>query len=95
MKRLFLIIFVFFVNFSYGDSVYNSLNYKLNENEGVVWEPEQGIYNSSIRVNLSSQIGKIYYLATDNLSEYEPILFKDDLFLPGEDGRVVDYNISA
>lgn len=86
---------MFFVNFSYGDSVYNSLNYKLNENEGVVWEPEQGIYNSSIRVNLSSQIGKIYYLATDNLSEYEPILFKDDLFLPGEDGRVVDYNISV
>lgn len=96
MKKYIFLISLFFLSFTiYADVVKSPLNYTLTGTEGIKWEPEQGIFFSSTKISLTSESGRIYYLINNNLSSNEPIEYKDELYLSGEKGRIVDYDIVA
>ncbi|HPO48867.1 MAG TPA: hypothetical protein PLO89_00945 [Spirochaetota bacterium] len=90
----FVCVFFSFANL-FSDAIYSSLDYNIKNHEAIKWNPEQGIFFSPQRVNLSSNNGKIYYLVSSDLSSSEPIEYSEDLFLRGEEGRIIDYNVVA
>ena len=93
IRKILVFFFISFSIFCYGDSIYNALNYTIIGVEAVKWSPEENIYFNSLKLELYSDYGKIFYLIDKNLSMAEPIPYTNELTLKGEKGRIVDYNL--
>lgn len=95
MKKIYLFLLLFTSASLYADQVYGPFEYKRLNSEPVHWYPEEGIFNSTIYLNLSSDYGKIYYIINKSFNKEEPIEYKGQILLQGKDKAVVDYNVVA
>jgi hypothetical protein len=94
MKRLAVIVLIITpLLTARAESVYDQFLYENIGQEAVSWFPEAAIYYNSLYVNLNSEYGKIFYLIGDSLHKTEPRVYKESIFLAGEEGQVKDYKI--
>ena len=93
MRKIFVLIFIITAFFIYPDHIYGPFEYERTNSEPVNWAPEEGIYNNTIYLELTSEYGNIYYIVNGSLNEKEPKKYNNQIVLEGREGSVVDYNI--
>jgi hypothetical protein len=93
MKKIFIMFFILISSFLFAESIFNTFNYSLLTMEPVHWSPEPGIFTDNIKLEITSDYGKIYYLVNKNLSKAEPVPYTKEIFLKGEAEKVTDYEV--
>lgn len=95
MKRI-ILLFVFVVIYKlYSETLFLPFDFLKKSEERVKWDPEEGVYDNSISLSLSSEYGKIYYIINSTFSKSEPIEYKNEILLKGKSLDVVDYKITV
>ena len=85
-KKRFVILLLLLATYIFPDTYYNTFFYNNISTEPVIFMPEQNIYTESIKLELYSDYGKIFYLVNKSLLEAEPVEYKEEIFLKGEEG---------
>ncbi len=95
MKIIAIISFLLSISLIYADNIYGPYEYTRLNTEPIQWYPDEGIYNKTIYLSLTSEYGKIYYIINNNFYKEEPNEYTKELVLQGEEGSIVEYNIIA
>ncbi len=90
-----LICLISFVKLISSEELITNYRFVPDQPGSISWTPAPGVYNNTIRLNLSSEEGTIFYIINSTMNNSEPVLFTRPVVLATENGTINQYNITV